>query len=130
MSHKLNRVKVKLPYPVRVGLFYIDLKKNVGFSFDNMAVFLLKENLGLKDSSELKQWIEKKSANELMIEQLFAAHQSFCLWEKESSISKKRFMDGISKITKEELQKIIKVWEHSETFGVKNIPGKKKAVRN
>ncbi len=128
MSHKLNRVTIKLPYPIRVGLFYIQIKKEIGFSFDNMSLFLLRENLGLSDSSELKQWIEKRSTNELMVEQLFAAHQSFCLWEKKTSIAKKKFMEGISHIGKDDLKKIIEVYERSDTFGSKK--SKKKTVRN
>ena len=122
----INRIKVKMPYPIRVGFFIINIKKKIGFSFDNLATFLLHEVVG----SNLESWVKENGENRFFIEQYFAAHKSYCLHEKKDHVNKERFIKGLSFADPETVDRIMKAATHAYQFGAtEGIPNKKKVKK-
>ena len=120
----INRIVVKLPYPTRVGFF---VKRKVGFSFDNLSAFYLREEIECNSGEQLKAWIKTNGESRLYMETLFAAAKSYCTHNvKRFKLDKRKMTQGIALLDENVSKQILKAWTNSETFGVKQS----KAVEN
>ena len=124
----INRIVIELPLPVKVGVFFFNRKRKVGFSFDNLAKFNFSQEQGINTPDELKEWVKKHGENTYMVQQLYAAHLSYNMHERiEEDVDKNKFMVAIANVGEEVISKIVEVWKRSESFGAKEVPSKKKA---
>jgi len=122
----INRTEIKLPYPTRVGFF---VKKRVGFSFDELAIFFMHQSIGVNSQSELKKWLEKNSDNHLYIETLWAATKSYCHHNvKRHNLDKSKFIKGLAMMDKKTAKELMTVWNNSQTFGTRKPYNAKKKV--
>ena len=94
-----------------------------------MAKFLFGEDNELNSDKDLKEWIKINGQNLFFVEQIYAAHKSYCLHEKKNPVDKTKFMLSIASISKDDTNKLMECWKKSQNFGSKKVPGKKKAVK-
>ena len=125
----INQVKIKMPYPIRVGFFSINTKKTINLSFDNLALFLFHQDEKINDSKDFKEWQEKHGKFDLFVYGSYYAAKS---WEmqnrKELRINFKKFAVGLAQLNQAELERITEVWQRSQSYGAAEIPGKKKVT--
>jgi len=122
---------MELPLPVKVGVFFFNRKKKVGFSFDNLAKFNLREGLGLETHKDLDEWVKKHGQNMFLVETLYSAHQSYNMHNRiNKDIDKAKFMVSISNIGEDQTKRLVECWKKSESYGSKDVPGKKKAEKH
>lgn len=124
----INRIVISLPYPTRVGFF---IKKKVGFSFDNLSAFLMREEIECSTSADLQAWLKKNGENKLYLETLFAAAKAYKMHNvKRFNLDKKKFIQGLALLNEETSKKLVAAWTNSATYGGKDGLGKKKAMRS
>ena len=91
----------------------------------------MRESLGLKTGDDLKQWIKKNGNERLWIETIWAAAKSYNAHEKGLSnfnLDYKRFLMGLQQMKEDDKAALLNAYNHSNTFGMKQTPGKKKAA--
>jgi|GEM_PF-3575863 len=133
----INRIEIELPLPVKVGVFFFNRKKKVGFSFDNLAKFSFSEEHDLLNKpNALKNWVKDNGEKSYMAEALYHAHLSYNMHLRiKDFVTRDDFMTAINKFSKSDgggkiMEDVVKVWSNSETFGYKDVPGKKKAEKH
>ena len=115
-----------------MGFFSINRKRTIGFSFDNLSLAIFRDNSGLKNGNELNKWVKDNGNSALFVETAWAAAQSYAAHNgglAKFKLSKRNFMLGLSQITADESKKLTTAWKSSQSFGFKQSPGKKKAVK-
>jgi len=126
----INRIEMELPLPVKVGVFFFNRKRKVGFSFDNLAKFNLRERLNLETPKDLEKWVEASGQNMFLVETLYSAHLSYNMHNRiDRDIDKSKFMIAISKIGEKQTKRLVDCWKKSESYGAKKVPGKKKVAK-
>ena len=118
-----DTILIYLPYPVR----FLTLKRKIGFTFTNMAIFLFREHEDIKTSKQYSEWIEKHGQSGLISEMLYYAACAYCLSNrKRENFTKEGLKKAIALTSTEDQERILKVWRASETFGATVQPSKKK----
>lgn len=125
----INQVTIKLPYPVRVGLFSINRKIKVNFSFDNLSLFLFQQEEEITDSNGMKEWQEKHGKFDLFVYGAFYAAKAYAMHNrKEFKLDLKKFAVGLAELDKKELERLTETWQRSRSYGAADLPGKKKVT--
>lgn len=123
----INQVKLKLPYPVRVGFFSLNLKKTVNFSFDNFALFLFREKQLINAGADLNTWMETHGKYDLFVHGCFHAAEAYCLHNRlKFDLDLKKFSLGLAQLPESDLKLLTDTWRKSQEFGAVEMPGKKK----
>lgn len=127
----INKTSIKIAYPIRVGFLSINRTKRIWFSFDNLSLHLFRERHNIENGEQLESWQKQHGEYDAMIFALYAAAESYAMQErKEFKLDVKKFAFGFAQADKSEIEKVLKVWKESQTFGTATIPGKKKAAAN
>lgn len=125
----INQVQIKLPYPVRVGFFSLNLKKSVSFSFDNFALFLFREKQIINAGTDLNTWVEKNGKYVMFVHGCFHAAESYCLHNRiKFDLDFKKFSIGLAQLPESDLKLLTDTWRKSQEFGAAELPGKKKVT--
>jgi len=126
----INRVTIKLPYQKRFGLISINSKKKVSFSFDNLSLFIFREDNKIDTTEDFSKWRKEHSEFDLFVHAAFCAAKSYCMHEKKSfKLQLNKFALGLAQVDKDELQRLIDVWNNSQSYGADSIKGKKKVAK-
>lgn len=124
----INQAKLKIPYPKRIWFFSINFSRTVNFSFDNLALFLFRERQKIESSEDFAKWQKNKGQFDYLIHVSFSAAESYCLQNKKKfDLDFKKYAIGFSQANKEDIEKLVKVWKDSMSYGATQLPGKKKA---
>lgn len=125
----INKTSIKIAYPIRVGFLSINRTKKVWFSFDNLYFHLFRERHGIENGEQLAAWQKEHGEYDVMIYSLYAAAESYAMQNrKEFKLDVKMFAFGFAQAKKEDIERVIKVWKDSQSFGSATMPGKKKAA--
>jgi len=125
----INQVKIKMPYPIRVGFFSINRKIKLWLSFDNLSLFLFQQEEKINNSAEMKEWQEKHGKFDLFVYATYYAAKSYAMHNRQKfEISFKKFAHGLAQLDEKDLQVITDCWQKSQNYGATKMPGKKKAV--
>lgn len=120
-----DTILISIPYPVK----FLTLKRRIGFTFTNMAIFLFREHEEIKTSKDYSDWIEKHGQSGLISEILYHAACAYCLSNrKRENFTKEGLKKAIALTSTEDQERILKVWRASETFGATVKPSKKKVA--
>jgi len=118
-----DTILISIPYPIK----FLTLKRKIGFTFTNMAIFLFREHEDIKTSKQYSEWIEKHGQAGLISEMLYYAACAYCLENrKRENFTKKGLKKAIALTSTEDQERILKVWRASETFGATVQTSKKK----
>lgn len=111
-------MKVKLPYPTTIfGKTFIR-SREIGFEFNNLAMFNFRENTGLVDSKKLTDWIEKYGHPRMINEIIYGAAQAYCMIHKtRENFVKSKLLQAVTLADEETQRKIIAAWELSINSG-------------
>ena len=124
----INQVSIKINYPVRFGFISVNRKRTVNLSFDNLALFLFREDNELNNTVDLHEWQKKHNEFDILINAVFAACKSWHLQNRKPfNFELKKFALGFAEAKKEDIEKVIEVWKKSQSYGAAELPGKKKA---
>ena len=127
----INRIDIKIPYPKKVGFISINFKKRVFFSFDNLSLFIFREDNKIETSKDLTEWQKQHPQFDMFVHAAYSAAKSYCMHERKPfKLDLNKFALGLAQLKKEELNNLIEVWKRSQTYGSANPPGKKKAVKH
>jgi len=126
----VGEIVIRLPYPYRIGFITVSVKRRVGFSFDQRAIYNLIENNEI-DLPDYKKWMDQVGNSVVIREMLFAAACSYAekhnrrKWVKRDKLTK-----GFIELPDHVQKSVLDAWTKSESFGYKEFPGKKKAKAN
>ena len=124
---KQNIVQIKLPCPIRVGFFSLNRKIKVGFSFDNLSAFFLRENNSIGNGADFRRWEKENDNSRIQSEIIFGAYMSYCSHFKvKQKLSIDQINYGISQLSEVEAKRIMNAWQFSTTYGYREAPSKKK----
>ncbi len=127
----INKTSIKIAYPIRVGFFSINRTKRIDFSFDNLSLHLFRERHNIENGEQLSAWQKQHGEYDAMIFALYSAAESYAMQQrKEFKLDVKKFAFGFAQADKAEIEKVLKVWKDSQSFGSATLPGKKKAAAN
>lgn len=120
------KVEVKLPYPYKIFGVTISIPKKIGFMFTNLAMFIFRENIGIKTSIDYKQWIDKHGELGLVSEILYASACAYSLNEKKKeNFCKGKLLQAIDSSDIKVRNKLIEAWKTSTDFNL----DKKKTIK-
>ena len=123
----INKTSISINYPVRLGFISINRKRTVKLSFDNLALFIFREDNEIDTSEDLQKWQKQHNEFDFMIHAVFAACKSWHLQNKKTfNFELKKFAIGFADAKKEDIEKVIEVWKRSQNYGATDLPGKKK----
>lgn len=123
----INSIVVSLPYPHKFWGVTLSLKRDVGFLFTNLSMFLFRENQKIETSKDYEKWLEENGQNRLVTEMMFAAAQAYCLELRlKQNFTKSSLTAAIATADQETQKKIVEAWRSSQTFGA--VEGKKKPI--
>ena len=117
---------IKLQYPVKILGITFAIGRKIGFLFTNLQMFQFRENTGVTDSKQMKEWIEKNGNVKFANEMLYAAAQAYCMMNKtKENFSKDKLVQAISMSSQDIQDKLMKTWSDSMDKSLEN--DKKKA---
>ncbi len=123
-------IEVRLPYPVKFWGVHYFKDRDIGFSFDQMAMLRMLKNNGI-DMPGYAEWRKKTNANIVISETMFAAAESYCMDRfLKPNFTKKGLLSAFNECSEETKELIVQCWKDAEELGYKELPGKKKAVRH
>lgn len=121
----INQAEIVIPYPKRFGFISINSRRKVNMSFDNLALFVFREDNEIESGEDLKKWQSRNGEYDLMIEMLWSACKSWHLHnQKQFKFEKRKFALGIAQADAEQLKEVMKIWKRSQSFGVDKIKKK------
>lgn len=124
-----DQIILSLPYPVRLFGINFSKKRNIGFLFTNLSMFIFRENLGFKTSEDYEKWVKENGQARLINEMIYASAISFCMDKKVKQNFTKHGLSVALTLCSEDLQmQLMDKWTKSQTFGVK-IDEKKKKIK-
>jgi hypothetical protein len=116
-------------YPIRFGFVTFYLKRKIGFSFNQRALFNLLQNNEI-DLKNYKEWMESKGRALVMFETMFAGAQSYRQeLRRKDNFTKKGLSLALAYAGDNTVNEILECWKQSEQLGYKRITGKKKLVK-
>jgi hypothetical protein len=93
------------------------MHREIGFSFDNQAMFNFTQNIGVKDGNELQAWQQKNGENASANEMAFAAAQAWCMHERiKDNFTKEGLLKALNLTPKEITDKIAEEYKLSVLF--------------
>lgn len=105
---------LKLQYPVKIFGVTFAISREIGFLFTNLQMFNFRENTGVTNSKQMKEWIEKNGNSEFASEMLFAAAQAYCMMEKtKQNFTKEKLEIAINLSSKETKERLTREWDKS-----------------
>ena len=123
----INSIVVSLPYPHKLWGMTLSLKRDVGFLFTNLSMFLFRENQKIETSKDYEKWIAENGQNRLVTEMMYAAAQAYCMELKlKQTFTKSNLTAAIATADAEIQARIVEGWRSSQTFGL--VEGKKKPI--
>lgn len=127
----INKVTIKIPYPKKLGLIFLNTKKKVSFSFDNLSMFIFREDNKIDTVAHFNKWQKEHSDFDMFVYAAYAAAKSYSTNErKKFNLNLNKFALGLAQAEKSDLEKLTKVWKDSQSYGAERMPGKKKAAKN
>lgn len=118
-----DSIIIRLPYPVK----FLTIPRKIGFLFTNLAMFLFREETGIKTSKDYTEWVDKNGQGKFINDMAYCAARAYCLQNKcKQNFTKSGLLKAIAISSVEKQQAIIKVWQASEAFGATVKPSKKK----
>lgn len=123
-----SEIKVRLPIPTKIVGVWLNIGREIGFSFTNMALYLFRDANGFKTSKDYQDWIAQRNETILVSEILYFAYLAYCHHNlKKDKFTKEQIQKGIVLCDMVVKERILKVWSNSETFGAKKKLQKGKA---
>ena len=116
-----DQIVVDLPYPCKFKIFgnRFYRKRRIGFMFVNLTVLLFREANGLRDSEDLKKWIDNNSYSELAFQSIYYAAVAYNMfYRKPDNFDMEGFRLAVNNADQSVLENILAVSKSSETFGV------------
>lgn len=114
-----DQIKLKLPYPVKFLGIQFTRKREIGFSFTNLAMFNFRENQGLKTSADWDNWQKEHGTFAATAEMLYASAVAYCMHEKkQENFTKEGLYKSLALLPEDEQKRIADVWQNSQTFGM------------
>ena len=105
---------LKLQYPVKIFGVTFAIGRKIGFLFTNLQMFNFRENTGVTDSKQMKEWIEKNGNSKFANEMLYAAAQAHCMMTKtKENFTKENLLKAISMSSEEVQERLMKEWDKS-----------------
>lgn len=89
--------------------------------------------MGFEKPSDLNEWVKKHGNEKLFVETIWGAAMSFHTHNKglkSFKLNKEKFMIGLQQIKSDQTDKILTAYNQSQTYGLKEIGGKKKAAKS
>ena len=122
-------IEIKLPYPKKIWLFTYFVKRSIGFSFNQRAIFNLLENNKI-DLPQHAKWLKETPQSVVVFETIYAAAQSYCEVRRvNDNFTKKGLEKSLIECSDSDKEAILNCWKESEHLGFKPIPSKKKAAK-
>ena len=121
---------VNLPVPIKIGRVYFNIHKRCGFEFDNTALLLL---LDSHPEFEYKfhslQEYAKKNEQLYLIEHMYFAQIRYYqkAFKKPVFNDLNKFTKSIGEASQDSIKEITQAIIKAESFGAREVPGKKKA---
>lgn len=123
----INSIIVSLPYPHKFWGVTISLKRNVGFLFTNLSMFLFRENNIIGTSFDFDKWRKENCDTRYLTEQFYAAAQAYCMENRlKQNFTKTNLTQAISMSSEETQKKLLETWQKSHSFGL--VESKKKPI--
>ena len=121
----IGRIVINVPFAYTfAGLSYYR-NRQAGFSFSNHATLILSQNIGI-DLADLPKWA-KENQTMYAAEMMYSAYLAYCQENYQKPVfSKKKLSEGISRMSDEDLKRIITAWNDSVSIGAKQIVKKKR----
>lgn len=109
-----DSIIIRLPYPVK----FLTIPRKIGFSFTNMAIYLFRDEHGLKDENDYKEWLKENGEARFVSEMLYSAARAYCYLNKQKeNFTKEGLTKALALCITEKQNQILAVWRASETFG-------------
>ena len=126
----INQVTIKIPYPKRLGVFMLNTKKKVSFSFDNLSMFIFREDNNIDTVADFNKWQKEHSDFDMFVYAAFSAAKSYANKKcKKFNLDIKKFALGLAQCDAADIERLTKVWKDSQSYGAEKLPGKKKAAK-
>lgn len=124
----INKAKIKIPYPKKIGFISLNFSKVVNFSFDMFSLFLFHKNEKINKLNDLDKWKKEHGKFDLFVYGAYYAAESWAVQSKKTfDLDLNKFALGLSQLSKDDLELLISVWKDSQEYGSTDLPGKKKA---
>lgn len=123
-----DEIKIYLPYPYSFLGLKIFLKREIGFLFTNLSIYLFREDNEIATSEDWNTWTKKHGEAKLFNEMIFHAAVAFCMQhELKRNFTKENLSIALSAAPDTDKEKIVKCWKQSQSFGLKDE--KKKTIQ-
>lgn len=120
-----DSIVVSLPYPHKFLGLTISTKRNIGFLFTNLSMFLFRENNRFETNFDFDKWLKEHGETRYLIEQYYAAAQAYCMQTRTKQTFTKTSLTQAISFASEEVQKeLLSAWKKSHEFGL--VESKKK----
>lgn len=124
-----DSIILSLPYPVRLFGVQFMRKRNIGFLFTNLAIFLFREANGMKTSDDYKEYEKNNGVNRIMNEMIYYAAVAYCMENRLKQLFSKSLLTiAVTASTEEQQLQLLTAWQNSQIFGAK-IDKKKAKVK-
>lgn len=109
----------------------LNTKKKVSFSFDNLAMFIFREDNKIDTVADFNKWQKEHSDFDMFVYAAFSAAKSYATKKrKRFDLALNKFALGLAQCQPSEIERLTKVWKDSQSYGAVKTPGKKKAVKS
>lgn len=113
-----TEIVVRLPIPTKIMGVWLNIGREIGFSFTNMTLYLFRDANGFKTSKDYQEWIATRNETILISEMLYYAYLAYCHHNiKKDKFTKEQIQKGIALADMVVKEKILRVWSNSDTFG-------------
>lgn len=128
---EIATIKLRLPFLSRLGIFAVLIKKTVGFSFDNLSLFLFREHYKIETNEDLTNFRKDRSSFDIFVIAAYHAAESYQQHRlKKMNFTLQEFALALSRTDEKQLQELTEVWKRSTTYGEAQPPGKKKQTES
>jgi len=126
----INQLTLRIPYYKRIGFISFNIKKKVDFSFDNLSMFIFREDEKIDTPDDFEQWQKEHSQYDLFIHAVYSAAKSYYLQHKKDfKFDIKKFALGLAQLPESDLKKLTEVWQRSQNYGIDKLNKKKATVK-
>ena len=127
----INKYSLKIPYPKKFGIISFNTKKKVNFSFDNLSLFLFREENKIDTPEDFRNWKKEHSDFDLFVYAAYFAAKSYAVQNRKIlKLQLNKFALGLAQANPDELTKLTEVWKRSQEYGIDSLGGKKKVTKN
>lgn len=117
MKEQFNHIiKVSLPYPINP---WFSIPRKIGFSFDNMALFCMRERLGLTGAADLTEYVKKYGNEKLLEASIIGAAESYCISKRiKNNFTIPKLVKAVNNSTPDIREEIGNAIKFSQFFGI------------